>query len=249
MTRSTSELERDAERTRAELSSTLDEIRARMEPGRVVDQAFAYARNNGGSDFVRNAATQARDNPLPVLLIGAGLAWLMSGRKPAAGPSLGALHGGGVRTAHDARDLTSSAAAAVGDAMSSASAGMRDALGAGKSGVEGVGAKVGSLASSAGDTLQTGGARIGDAVSELQRLCTENPIAVGAIGLAIGAALGAALPGTETENRLMGSEADELKSALKAKADEQLERGERAMQAGLEEAKKPTDESEPRHNE
>ena len=248
MTKSTSELERDAERTRADLSSTLDEIRTRMEPGRLADQAFAYARNNGGSDFVRNAATQARDNPLPVLLIGAGLAWLMSGRKPASGPSMSDLRTGGVRKAHDARDLTSSAAAVVGDAMSSASAGMRDALGAGKSGAEGVGAKVGSLASSAGDTLQTGGARIGDVISDLQRLCTENPIAVGAIGLAIGAAIGAALPGTETENRLMGSEADDLKSALKAKADEQIERGERAVQAGLEEAKKPVEGSEPKQN-
>jgi hypothetical protein len=47
--------------------------------------------------------------------------------------------------------------------------------------LEGVGAKVGSLASLAGDTLRTGGARIGDAVSELQRLCIENPIAVGAM--------------------------------------------------------------------
>jgi hypothetical protein len=245
MTKSTSELESDAERTRSELSSTLDEIRTRMEPGRLVDQAFAYARNNGGADFMRNAATQARDNPLPVLLIGAGLAWLMSGRKPASGPSMGDLHSGGVRKAHDARDLTSSAASAVGDAMSSASAGMRGALHSGRSGVDSVGAKVGSLASAAGDTMQQGGARIGDAMSELQRLCAENPVAIGAIGLAIGAALGAALPSTETENRLMGSEADDLKSALRAKADEQVERGERAVQAGLEEAKKPAQGAEP----
>jgi hypothetical protein len=244
MTKSTSELERDAERTRADLSSTLDEIRTRMEPGRLADQAFAYARNNGGADFMRNAATQARDNPLPVLLIGAGLAWLMSGRKPGNGPSMGDLHSGGVRKAHDARDMTTSAVSAVGDAMSSATSGVRSALGSGRSGVEGVGAKVGSLASSAGDTLHSGGARLGDVVGDLQRLCTENPIAVGAIGLAIGAAIGAALPSTETENRLMGSEADELKLALKSKADEQIERGERAVQAGLEEAKKRTEGSE-----
>lgn len=255
--KSTSELERDAERTRADLSQTLEEIRARLEPGRIVDRAFGYARENGGAEFVKTAAAQARDNPLPVLLIGAGLAWLMSGRKPAAGPSFDALHGAGVRKAHDAQDAASGAASAVAGAASSvagaassAASAVRDALSAGKSGVGAAGDRAGSLASSAGDTLHAGGAQIGDAVSELQRMCAENPVAVGAIGLALGAAIGAALPGTETENKLMGEEADRLKSALKDKADEGLERGERAVEAGLQAAKssdakssdpKPTD--------
>lgn len=242
MTKSTSELERDAERTRAELSSTLDEIRGRVEPGRLVDRAFSYARSNGGADFARNAAAQARDNPLPVLLIGAGIAWLMSGRRPGSGSSFGSLHGGGGRTAHDMRDKASGMASAVGDAVSSASSSVRDAFASGRSSVGSAGERVGSMANSAGDAFRGGGAHVGDAFGDLRRMCAENPLVVGAIGLALGAAVGAALPATETENKLMGSEADDLKSALKAKADEQLERGERAVQAGLQEARRSSQE-------
>ena len=241
MTKSTSELERDAERTRAELSSTLDEIRGRMEPGRIMDRAFSYARVNGGTDFVKNAAVQARENPLPVLLIGAGLAWLISGRKPVAGPSLGDLHSAGLRTAHDAQGAASSASSAVGDAMSSASAGAREAFSSGKAGVHNAGAAMGAFASSAGDTLKSGGEQIRGAAGDLQRFCAENPIAVGAVALAVGAAIGAAFPNTDAENRLMGSQADDLKATAKAKAEEGLERGERAVKAGLEEAKRPSD--------
>jgi len=238
MSKSTSELEHDAERTRADLSATLNDIRTRMEPGRLVDQAISYARSNGGADFARNAAAQARDNPLPILLIGAGLAWLMSGRKPASGPSIGALQSAGVRKTHDVQDMAAGAASTVSDVASSASASLRGAFAAGASGVGSAGSKAGSLAGTAGGAVRNGGEQLGNAVSELQRLCAENPLVVGAIGLAVGAALGAALPSTETENRLMGAEADELKSSLKAKADEQMERGERVVQAGLAEARK-----------
>lgn len=239
MTKSTSELERDAERTRADLSSTLDEIRGRLEPGQIADRAFTYARNNGGSDFLRNAATQARDNPLPVLLIGAGVAWLMSGRKPGTGPSFGDLRGSGGRTAHDARHAASEATSAVGDAMSSAKASVRDAFASGRSSLQDAGSTVGSFASSTSKTFQSGGAQVGQIFGDLPRMCAENPIAVGAIGLAIGAAIGAAFPSTETENRLMGAEADDLKSGLRTKAAEGVDRVERAVEAALDEAKEP----------
>ncbi|MEJ1937241.1 hypothetical protein WDZ92_44170, partial [Nostoc sp. NIES-2111] len=39
----------------------------------------------------------------------------------------------------------------------------------------------------------------------------EQPLVLGAIGLAIGAAIGAALPSSDVENRLMGEPADRLK--------------------------------------
>ncbi|MFC7553217.1 hypothetical protein ACFQU7_14700 [Pseudoroseomonas wenyumeiae] len=49
-----------------------------------------YARTSGGAEFTRNLGAQVRDNPLPVLLIGAGIGWLLlsNGNKAtqAAGP-------------------------------------------------------------------------------------------------------------------------------------------------------------------
>lgn len=272
MTKTTDEIERDAERTRADLAATLEELRSRTEPGYLVDRAFSYARNNGGADFARNAATQARDNPLPILLIGAGLAWLMSGRRPASGPSAGSIRDAALRKTHDAQDFASGAAGAVGnaasgvagavgsaasgvaDAVSSAmssvagaassvSDGARGAFQSGRSGAGHVGSTVGEFGSAASDGVRRGGAQAQDAFGRLQSMFSDNPVAMGALGVAIGAAIGAALPATETEGRLIGAQADELKSTLKETAGEQMERAKRAVNAGLEEARQDGGES------
>jgi len=82
------QLEREAEATRARIAATLDELRGRMTAGQMVDQLVDYARDSGGGEFVRNLGNQVVGNPLPIALVGAGLAWLMmAGRR---GPSHGA---------------------------------------------------------------------------------------------------------------------------------------------------------------
>lgn len=69
-------LEREAEETRAEIAATIDELRARMTPGHVVDQLVNYANESSGGAFFRNLRQQVVENPAPVVLMGAGLAWL-----------------------------------------------------------------------------------------------------------------------------------------------------------------------------
>jgi Protein of unknown function (DUF3618) len=44
MANQSEKLEREAGRTRAQLSETLDELRARMNPGQVIDQLIDYAQ-------------------------------------------------------------------------------------------------------------------------------------------------------------------------------------------------------------
>ena len=77
MALSSEQLEREAERARAKVADTLDELRSRISPGQVVDEFVDYARDGGIGDFARNLGNEVRANPLPVALIGAGLAWLM----------------------------------------------------------------------------------------------------------------------------------------------------------------------------
>src|SRR6266481_978377 len=77
MTLSSEQLEQESERTRARLAETIEELRARLTPGQVVDQLIDYAREGGAGEFVRNFGHEVRRNPLPVTLIGAGIAWLM----------------------------------------------------------------------------------------------------------------------------------------------------------------------------
>ena len=75
-TKETARLEHEAEETRARLEQTLGELRARMSPGQLMDQATDYFRHNSGRAFVSNLRDEVVHNPVPVALIGAGIAWL-----------------------------------------------------------------------------------------------------------------------------------------------------------------------------
>jgi ElaB/YqjD/DUF883 family membrane-anchored ribosome-binding protein len=72
----TARLEHEAEETRARLEQTLGELRARMSPGQLMDQATDYFRHNSGRAFASNLRDEVVHNPVPVALIGAGIAWL-----------------------------------------------------------------------------------------------------------------------------------------------------------------------------
>src|SRR3954453_10646171 len=77
MANQSEKLEREAGRTRAQLAEGLDALRARVPPGQVIDQLIDYAREGRGAGFGRNLAREVRENPLPLVLIGIGIAWLM----------------------------------------------------------------------------------------------------------------------------------------------------------------------------
>jgi len=85
---SPAEIEEEVERTRASVTDTIEALRERMSPGQVVDQLMDYARDSGGPELMRNLGTSVRDNPLPLLLVGVGLGWMMlsGGRRPATYP-------------------------------------------------------------------------------------------------------------------------------------------------------------------
>jgi len=82
---SSEQLERETEEERVRIAETLDELRARMTPGHVLDRLVDYATDSSGGMFFRNLRKQLVDNPVPVALVGTGLAWLaFSGRHGAS---------------------------------------------------------------------------------------------------------------------------------------------------------------------
>jgi hypothetical protein len=67
--------ERDVAETRADLRDTLDALENRLSPEAMMDQTIAYFRGDG-RHYMARVGTEARDNPLPVIMMGIGAAWL-----------------------------------------------------------------------------------------------------------------------------------------------------------------------------
>jgi ElaB/YqjD/DUF883 family membrane-anchored ribosome-binding protein len=99
---SSEQLEREAEATRARIAETLAELRTRITPGQIVDEAFDYARGSNGGDWVRNLGRQLADNPLPAALMGAGLAWMMTAQRRAGETQTAETGDGSVDTTESA---------------------------------------------------------------------------------------------------------------------------------------------------
>jgi ElaB/YqjD/DUF883 family membrane-anchored ribosome-binding protein len=75
----TEQLERDTEQTRLKLADTIEELRDRFTPGQVLDEALDYASDGDVGDYLRSFKRQIMDNPVPLGLIGASMAWLIVG--------------------------------------------------------------------------------------------------------------------------------------------------------------------------
>ena len=82
--RTSREIERDIDRTRAELDHTLDQVQEKLSPSRWMDEGLDYLRGAGGGDIVRGIASVARDYPIPVAMIVGGSAWLYFAMRNAA---------------------------------------------------------------------------------------------------------------------------------------------------------------------
>lgn len=214
--RDPAELERDIDRTRANLGRTVDELEHRLSPGELVDQALGMAREHGG-EFATNLGRSVKNNPVPMLLTGVGLAWMMASSNEPRAPSGDTL--GGVR---GARDAVQSRAGSAGASISDSARHARE--------------KVSGTVGSAGERLRGGADRFRSgadrARSGFDYMMEEQPLVVGAMGVALGAALGAALPRTEREDRMLGEASDSLTDQAKHKATEAYDEArERASEA------------------
>lgn len=284
--RSSAEIEREVEATRASLTGTLEQLRDRASPGQLFEQALDYAKQSGGADFARNLGASVRENPLPLLLIGAGIGWLMmsdrhGGGTTGIGMGAGADHGpralpapggGGARPVGGVRVYSSDdggpstvqrASEALGGARSrvgEAASGLADSVsGAADRAGEAAGSAYRATADAAGSAAESIGSgasaaaqrvteagrgardqlgQLGDSTRQgLGWLVREQPLVLGAIGLAVGAAVGALLPGTETEDRLMGETRDDLAERARATAEQGFEQVKEAAGEHLERVK------------
>jgi hypothetical protein len=203
-TRDPSDLEREASEIRADMDRTLDALERKFAPGQLVDRSLAYLRDHGG-EFTRNIGETVKENPVPVLLTAAGLAWLITS-------SLGAR---------------SKASETFTDQYTDES-GLRERLGeklhektdaAKRTWRESRTAASGRVAQAVDATR----ARAQQAQDRARVLIDEQPLVLGALALAAGAIIGAALPTTQYENRTVGPVRNRTLDKAKALGEQQYQ--------------------------
>jgi ElaB/YqjD/DUF883 family membrane-anchored ribosome-binding protein len=215
--------------TRAEMSETIDAIQEKLSPQRIMDEAKQNVRDatvgkvttmmntvtdkaaevgEQVQDQAQQAVTYVRDNPVPALLIGAGVAWLLmrsrGGRSSYAGYS-----------GYGGRSTYSGYSGAGGSRYR-----VREDRPASEMET--------SWTEAASDTAGQMQRRMSEygrsAETTLERWLRENPLTVGTVALAAGAVVGLGLPRTRTEDAWMGEARDTLVERAQDTAQQAVEK-------------------------
>jgi hypothetical protein len=231
---STSDLERDAERVRAQIADTAEHLKDKMSPGQMMDEVFNYFKDGDTSEWLGNLKHQVRDNPMALALVGSGLAWLMMGSGPNGTtglPSRNPLAGDGSNRRPLAGSNTYGGSA--GTPTSAADGSTLGQMG------DKVGDMAGSVADAAARTLhdirdgaadsfshasQTASDGVHRAKSSFLDALDREPLVLGALGVAVGAAIGAMLPPTKLEQDYLGEASSNVREGAEQLAADGIEK-------------------------
>jgi len=125
---STTQLARDAETTRRQMAASLTELRARLSPRSLQDEAVRAISNSGPARFATGLRDDAANNAVPIAMLAAGMLWAIANKRPAAGsgPAAGSMD----------------SLASVGDMVIGAAANLARAVGGGVTKVQATGEAV-----------------------------------------------------------------------------------------------------------
>jgi hypothetical protein len=164
----TDQLEREADRARAQVTDTLEELLSRISPGRVMDQLVDYTWDGPVAKFLRNLGRDIRENPLPLALMGVGVAWLMMKNGNASrvsGETYGTRDFG-----EGATETTSRAAAGVKDKIGGLGEKMQESVAAAANSAAGaanqIGERIKPNVEASGDAISRAGTRASEAASQ-----------------------------------------------------------------------------------
>lgn len=210
------ELEREIDQQRAEIGNIVHALENKLSPGELIDTALGYMKGGSG-EFFSNLSNTVKANPVPTVLTSIGLLWMMAGqnRQPHSSVTT-ASYGNG------------STGPSMGEKLSAKTAGLKE-QGAG------IKDKASQMSHSVSESLGNARARASDSkrhASERLRggadrarggfnhLLQEQPLALGAIGIALGALLAASVPPTRREDEALGEMSDRMTERLRHKAEE-----------------------------
>jgi len=87
--KTSADLEREVAEQRRRVEDRIGEIRDRLSPGQLLDEALSYTKH-GGAHFLSNLGQQVSANPIPAVLAGVGIAWLVAANNRQ--PSMASQH-------------------------------------------------------------------------------------------------------------------------------------------------------------
>lgn len=236
----------DIGRTRAGMAQTIDVIQERLDPQRLRTQAREAVREatiGRAQHMAKEAQIRAREtgsslmetvrnNPLPAAMVAVGLGWL----------AVQATMGGDGRAVREVETYPYRERGEMGERA-------RDMAGEVRHRAE---ETMGRVQERAGETVQHAQERAGELAGEVQdraqqvasqaqrqvrrargrieTMIDENPLAMGAVALAVGAAIGMLLPSTRQEDRMMGEARDTLMHRAGEMAEETMGKVEQAAE-------------------
>jgi hypothetical protein len=234
-------LEREIDQTRANMDRTLGALERKLSPGQLLDEAMGLAREHGG-EFASNLGRSLKENPMPALLTAVGVVWMLaSSNRPRSSRAYDYRRDDYIDEYNDGLDQTEFRSADLptsGTESSSWSQTAERAKSSAQGAVSGVGQRAKAAADTVGEKLSSSreavrarfsrtsesAAAQGQRLREgVQNLFEEQPLVIGALGVALGAAIGAALPRTEQEDRLFGEIRDNAVSAIKDRGSQAYE--------------------------
>jgi hypothetical protein len=245
MNKTAADVEREVEASRSDLDRTVEALKDKMTPGQLFDEA-SRAMGGAGQQVLSKFVEQAKENPMPLAVMGLGLAWLMSsnnsGRAPRSGFGPGmerrsfSYETGAYESdrsnglADKAHTLADKASGMISGAKEKLASGAGAAGEGGRNAAHNVAAAAGTAAQKAGEVRQ-------QAQQGFNRVLESEPLLIGALGLIVGAAIGAALPHTEVEDRTVGPMRDRILDKGKDLAQEGLQQAGGVAQAAFDTVK------------
>lgn len=225
MTKSSAELEREVEETRGQIDRTVDALKDKMQPRELFDEATRMMSGTSNK-VLTTAVQQLRENPIPIALIGLGVAWLAISQTR-KDPTLGGAYPNGYYPTHEGYDEEETLRAKVKARAEQAKAKLSKTAQTAKE-------KLSAAGHSAGDGVSEARGRVAQLASEARAKAGEygsaarhrfddtlesEPLVIGAIGLAVGAAIGASLPSTPVERRYIGPARNKAADVAKTQID------------------------------
>jgi ElaB/YqjD/DUF883 family membrane-anchored ribosome-binding protein len=242
----------DIRNTRSRMDHTLDELGDKMQPRHLVEEAVDYfwTKESHIADKSKQSAArmgkkmveEVRNHPLPSLLIGAGVVWLLAqqrqrseGYDETGEPGLKEKAGAKFE---ETKERIKEGAESMKERASEIAGTAKEKLGAAKekfgSPMEGARVKSAEVKDKTKEYYQR-------SMMKARQTSDEHPLAVGLACLAAGVIAGVMAPRTRAEDKAFGETADRIREQAKEQGAEIAEKGkhvvDRAVEAGKEEAR------------